>query len=442
MVWEDDSYAAGAAFGSSDILGAVSNDGVSWTPIEIVVEDGDQTSPTIAVDADARPNRVYVAWEDTRRSVDTDIYGASSSDGGLSWTEFPMVVGGGDQRQPDLAAADGKWLLAYSAIDPYDLTDSIFYLESALDSPVRVDSSPIGTNQTSPSIIVDQDAGSVFVAWRDDTWDPGDVLLAEAKMGRSPRFGKSALVNDDRVGNTQSKPDLTLTKDGNVAVSSTDSRNGTNDIYLASTTLPVLAYQQLVKADEDTVITVPPGEPLAGMMVYIPAGAFPTDTLVKIHRIDQPPGTMPDGQFGPVVRLGPSGPGFGWPWYSDKDVTVSVPHDEALQHATDQLYVYRYSLLDGSWQQNADISNVIHGDDYSPGVHAMTFYTGHFSVFSTVGREPSSRVGGCSLRDVSKLPPDQWKHDSWALGLLLMMLALLRVIVRQRSKRLTGLHRA
>ena len=437
VVWEDDRYAAPGPFGSSDILGAVSSDGLNWTPLEIAIADGDQTSPTIAVDADSGQTRVYVAWEDTRGVLDRDIYGASSSDGGLTWTEVPMAVGSGEQRQPDLDAGAGKWHLVYAGTDPYDLTDSIFYLGSGLGSPLRVDRGPIGTNQKSPTIVLEGDSGSVLVAWIDDRWDCGDVLVAEGRTYGTPVFGRGTLVNDDEAGNAQSKPDLILSKEGNLTISSTDSRDGVDGVYVTSASLQVGCHEELVSADEDTLIEVSSG-PLAGTMVFIPAKAFATDTWVRICNIDDPPGTMPSSQFGPVVGLGPSGPSFGWPWYADKEAIVSIPHDATLEHETDRYYVYRYSLLDGSWLEGHDVSNVTHLD-VGGGIHVMEFNTGHFSMFCTVGRKSTPNGGGClHMRNVGGSPSEDFRDAVSSFGLLLLVLLFIRVAAWRRSRRFAG----
>ncbi len=428
VIWEDDRYAALPSSQGIDVLGATSTDGVNWTPITVTSSDGDQTAPRITVDTDEDPDRMWAVWEDTRGAAGKDVYGAYSNNGGASWTEVAMLLATADQQEPDVAAGDGKWRIAYSGTETADGTYGAFYLQSGMVNAVKVDGSPLGTNQTAPALALAGSAERTLVVWVDDTRDAGDILFSEASTENVPTFGLSAVVNDDGTGNLQSEPHLTPTDEDGILVSMTDSRSGVNNIYLASSGPCVLAHQQVVRAHQDTWIEVSVGKPLASMRVHIPADTFRVDTLIKIYEIEGPPAT-PKGEFGPVVRIGPSGPGLA------KQVTVTIPHPSSTQHATDKYYAHRYSFADSAWKQNDDISGVRHYD-LGAGVHGVEFTTGHFSMFcASATSGGGGGGGGCFVRRVGGLLPGDKGNALLNLAAIVALSLLATWITRRLARR-------
>ncbi|MBN1815174.1 MAG: hypothetical protein JXA14_25300 [Anaerolineae bacterium] len=158
-----------------------------------------QFKPAIASDG---AGTLYAVWEDGRNGtwVDHDIFFATSTDGGLTWSD---------------------------------------------DEPVNLDSGGVNANQISPDIAYDTSRDLLYIVWQDERDDPGvgqydiyfrsyDPVLAS--------WGPEVVLNDD-VGmptpSNQLNPAIAVGKSdtdpgpNKVYVVWQDRRHGNDDIYLA-----------------------------------------------------------------------------------------------------------------------------------------------------------------------------------------------------------------
>jgi hypothetical protein len=145
--------------------------------VQLTSDGGDQCCPDIAVDVD---DKLYVVWQDNRRG-DWDIYGATSDDGAV-WSAATRV-GGTDDGQ--IAPA-------------------------------------VAVNAQSPS--------TVYLAWQDDRAGHQDVYVASSGNG----FATAAVTQVTSNAFDQTDPDIAVDASGTVYVVWTDDRNGSDDIYGAS----------------------------------------------------------------------------------------------------------------------------------------------------------------------------------------------------------------
>ena len=151
------------------------NNGVTWTAPVLVNDDGlahaHQATPDFAVDPVY--GTLYLVWEDRRNSspTESDIYFASSSDNGATWSTNVQVndSSSGAKSQPAIVAAtDGTLHVVWKDSRPGSPTEKIFYASSSDGGDtwgynVQVDDGASASNQR-PKIAVD-DGDRVVVAW-------------------------------------------------------------------------------------------------------------------------------------------------------------------------------------------------------------------------------------------------------------------------------------
>lgn len=220
------------------IYHARSTDGGASFPTAHRISDGaesDVSHPDIAVDGSGR---IYVVWQDGRRSEwDTDIYANHSTDGGASWEADVRVNeddgGTARQRNPVIAVDSEGWV--HVAWQEDGDGDWDIYHASSTDHGVSYGPSQrvndlVAGDQTDPAVAVG-DEGRIYAAWSDLREDDGDVRYAESTDGGSG-FSASVQVNDRVPRGWQGNPAL-ATSGGRIHLVWEDTRNGPLDIYYA-----------------------------------------------------------------------------------------------------------------------------------------------------------------------------------------------------------------
>jgi hypothetical protein len=189
LAWEDDRN------GDQDIFtNRSTNGGVTWQPMDTRLDVGDAAgahhSYAIALCCDG--THVHVAWED-ERSGDTDVYVASSSDGGATFSsdqrlDVGAAAGMGDSGDVVLCCEGTRVYAAYE--DERDGSEDIYFNRSLdggttwLAADVRVDlgDAPGAANSDGPAICCDGDR--VYIAWDEArASNPGPYFSASLDAG-------------------------------------------------------------------------------------------------------------------------------------------------------------------------------------------------------------------------------------------------------------------
>ncbi|UCE37261.1 MAG: hypothetical protein JSW00_17580 [Thermoplasmata archaeon] len=228
--------------GDSDIYFASSTDGGnSFSPNKKVSDDTVnmiQLHPSIAIDG---ADNIYIAWWDYRHGFFGDIYFAKSTDGGNSFSANKKVnddVMNAAQDKPSIAVDGlGNIYIAWgdNRSGNYDI-----YLATSTDGGnsfsvnKKVNDDVIGAKQKYPSIVADS-AGNIYITWMDDRSGNYDIYFARSTDGGNT-FSTNKKVNDDSGDNRQTDPCVTVDTLDNIYIAWRDGRNGNYDIYFTRTT--------------------------------------------------------------------------------------------------------------------------------------------------------------------------------------------------------------
>ncbi|NOZ05028.1 MAG: exo-alpha-sialidase [Chloroflexi bacterium] len=239
----------------ADIYYAHSTDGgLTWSADVKVSDDGDSNASQSEVSLAVSGTNAYLAWRDTRGG-DGNIYFASSANG-VTWSanrrvnDDSFVV---DQGHPSLAAdALGHLYLAWQDrrqghYDIYFATSTNGGATWSANTRVNQDSGT--TDQTAPSLAVSADGGQIFVAWQDGRNGNDDVYFARSADGGST--WAETRVNDDGGTAAQGAPSLAWATGGTLHLAWRDARLGGNDIYYARSTNGGTTWSQNARVNDD-----------------------------------------------------------------------------------------------------------------------------------------------------------------------------------------------
>jgi len=202
----------------------------------VFVSNQPEYDPALAVGTD---DSVYVAWTD-QSEYDFNIYLARSVDRGGTFLGAVRVNDNSTaktrQESGDVAAGPGNKV--YVAWTDNRSGDEDIYLASSSDGGAtfsqnrRVDDGPAGSNASYPAIAVSP-SGKLAVAWEDTRGGNKDVRCSFSTDGVS--FGASVRMNTDASGREQLRPRLSAGSGDTIHAVWYDNRSGDFDIYYART---------------------------------------------------------------------------------------------------------------------------------------------------------------------------------------------------------------
>jgi hypothetical protein len=193
-----------------------------------------QNHPDSAMDSSGN---IWVVWEHTVITGDSDIYIGKLPEGGSAFETSQLVFGDpNDQRNAAIAIDGTKIYVAWQGDDPNGLWD--IYASTSTNgtdwsNPVKINSDDPHnkSNQTKPAIGIDG-AGKAYIAWEDNSKGDGDkdIWVAASTNGWIP-----VLIGSE--ANNQTEPSISIDLSDNTAyIFWTDARNATTDIYTAKFT--------------------------------------------------------------------------------------------------------------------------------------------------------------------------------------------------------------
>ncbi len=207
--------------------------------VSIDVATDFQNNPSIAVDPSGT---IYIAWEDDRLG-DLDIYFASSTDGGSSWTTPNEKVNTDptiqNQGKPSIAADSfGNLYLAWE--DLRSGTNWDIYFANSTDGGATwsnpnliVNNDTSARHQINPSIAVNS-IGTVYAVWEDyRSGTDSDIYFAMSTDGGATWTDPNVRIIIDATNATQWFPVIAVDSADNIYVAWQDDRNGNDDIYFA-----------------------------------------------------------------------------------------------------------------------------------------------------------------------------------------------------------------
>lgn len=149
-------------------------------PTQLTTDASDQSHPSLAIGSD---DKLYVVWQDNRRG-DWDVYARTSADG-VAWSAETRVSDSND-------------------------------------------------NQTAPAVVVDtQSPNRAYVAWQDDGAGNADIYVADS----SNDFAAKTVARVTSDSSDQTAPAIAVDTSNTVYVVWTDRRNGSDDIYGATSAI-------------------------------------------------------------------------------------------------------------------------------------------------------------------------------------------------------------
>ncbi len=400
LAWQDDRK------GNYDIyIASSSDDFATKTMTPITTDNADQTEPAIAIDSD---NTVYLVWTDARNGS-TDIYGAASNKG--PWTNVPIVNNSYNQSFPAIAVESHGNVLHLLWVDDTQGNKDIYYAAtsgSLPDSPltgVNIVDDSSAADQSCPAIVVSGSSGDnlkIYACWQDDRNvmednNDTDIYFAESTSGGG--FGTNIWVSDNDFLNAgQQTPVMNLDDNGNPEIVWVDSTNGSTGIHYAGTTLinAELIDSKTIIASQGGIVGADPNNITSkdDVSLQIPAGALWTDAEITIHRVDNPPTSIPPTvldilfayEFGPSSNIEFS-----------KPVTITIPYSVS---GFSDASVFWFNPQTGQFSQSA-ISNIEH-IVISDTLCAIRYKTTHFTQYviarpAQADISNSSGGGGCSI---------------------------------------------
>ncbi|MGB0383472.1 MAG: exo-alpha-sialidase, partial [Ardenticatenaceae bacterium] len=242
--------------GDYDIYFARSTDGgLSWSANVKVSDDtgtANQQEPNITVGANGN---LYIAWQDDRNG-NPDIYFATSTDGGTTWSANVKVNDDADTAQYDPSVAVDANGTVYATWEDNRNADQDIYFATSTDNgqswsaDVKINDDAGGTWQYNPSMAVSPN-NTLYVSWADNRNGNQDVYFASSTNGGAT-WSANVKVNDDAGGAWHNNPSLAVDANDNVVVAWEDLRNGDQDIYFARSTDSGATWSSNVKVNDDS----------------------------------------------------------------------------------------------------------------------------------------------------------------------------------------------
>jgi hypothetical protein len=355
--------------------------GLTWsTPAAISPQATAQTHPWIAIDS---TNNVYVVWSDARNTGSghgLDIIGASSADGGATWSVASIVGNTHNHTGPVVATESSGTILHIAWVGDDTGDKDIYYAHTSGGLPTSpltgtdIIDDTTGADQVAPAIAVtgSGSAADVFITWQDsrnvaptrpvDT----DIYFCEVWAGLA---GTNILVNSDGTTAAQTNPCIGVDSAGQAYLAWEDNRvTGHQDIWFAGS-----AYANPNNTVSQTQL---PGGPYT---VQLTGGAsvlintLPMEASVSVSGVLNPP-VRPPVPVGNCYQIGPSNLAFTVP------VTITVPFDPKVYPIYPAYQAYWYDYKTGLW-----LNDGIGAASVNTTANTVTFTSSHFTLFSVAG---------------------------------------------------------
>jgi len=204
-----------------------------------VVNSENQRAPSIAVDSGGD---IYIAWEDYRSTTHWDIYFANSTDGGITWSVPNEMINSDatatDQENPSLAVDDAGTL--FVAWDNDTAGEEDIGFANSTDGGATWSSPHViintdglmGLPQKNPAIAVNS-TNEVYVVWQDARALDWDIYFSKSIDGGATWMDPNIRINNDLVNATQFTPTIAVDNNGMIYTAWEDGRDGNSNIYFA-----------------------------------------------------------------------------------------------------------------------------------------------------------------------------------------------------------------
>ncbi|GAB4365264.1 MAG: hypothetical protein Kow00128_07630 [Deltaproteobacteria bacterium] len=185
--------------------------------------------------------RVTAIWTDTRSGGVSDIYSASSTDGGTTWGTNRKVSDDNtaEKFQPTMTSDAGGNLYA-AWVDLRGGQRKIMFSRSTdggstWSANARVDDDTSGSFKFEPAIGIDN-AGTCYVAWSDNRNGNYDIYISQSTDGGTT-WSADVRVSDDPGSEEQGRVSMHI-EGASVFLAWVDSRNGSpyRDVYFSCST--------------------------------------------------------------------------------------------------------------------------------------------------------------------------------------------------------------
>jgi hypothetical protein len=389
----------------------------------------DKAHPVTAAD---RSGNVWIAWQ-AGASGSRDIYAARlDAQTGQLGPASQLTTNSADQYNPALAVSpDGQVYVVWQDYSRgnWDICGSRCADGVTWSSPTRLSDS--NDQEVNPVIAIDhQSPYHVVVAWQDNRVGNDNIMVASADAGL---LGQTTWQVTSDAAAAHTNPALAIAADNTIYVVWADYRNGSADVYGASssnsfgTTVPLVTgpgsqtHPAIAIGLEGTVLHLAWVDDSAGNpdIFYAVFEGLPSTPLTGSNIIDDTSGAP---QTSPTIQVGTSGVFACW----TDSRSVGGSSDTDLYFADLGAGASRTNVLVGDGQTNTNQTEPAMGVDAeghpylvwtdSRGAHTEIYYAGSTYVSSeplksaavtasaggTVGTPPASIA---TLDDVSAVVP-------------------------------------
>jgi hypothetical protein len=216
-----------------------SNGNVNFgVPVNLSNNEGDSRNPQLA----ASGNNVYVVWEDDMDGSGVpDILYTNSTDGGRNFsTPANLSENDGESRNPKLAISDsGNVYVAWQddTTDPGNVQEIL--VRASIDNgfsfgDIAIANNPSGFS-SSPSVVA-HGSNSIMLVWEDTTQNI-DIFFSSASVeALSAKITLSEFANVSENTGFSTTPEFLVTDSGKIYVAWIDDISGNNDVLIANST--------------------------------------------------------------------------------------------------------------------------------------------------------------------------------------------------------------
>jgi hypothetical protein len=233
------------------------NGGLSFSPNVDVSDDSGSARQVTSINARNvavdESNIIHVTWTDSRSANDSAFY-SRSIDGGISFGANKRIpITSAVARYPAIAT-DGKGHVYVAWQDRRITADPDIYLAKSADfgssfsGEVKVNDDASGGQQHEPSIF--SSSNLLGVVWNDDRLGGTDIFFS-ASVDNGSTFSSNIIVNDDFSGRAQRVPSIWINESDYIVAAWLDRRNTDRDIYFTNSSDRGFSFSQNQRVNDD-----------------------------------------------------------------------------------------------------------------------------------------------------------------------------------------------